>query len=68
MNNNELDIHCPECGSSKVVEILYGFRSPDAPPIDRTKYVLGGCSLSFENTMCDSCGHTWQIDQHGIAD
>jgi hypothetical protein len=57
MNNNESDIHCPKCGSSKVVAILYGLPSPDALPIDRPKYVLGGCSIEFENTMIRAATH-----------
>ena len=52
-------LRCPECGSSKIVRILYGLPQHPAPAIDRSKYVRWGCTVRPENALCDSCGHSW---------
>ena len=39
---------CPECGSAKVAEIVYGYPSSDwdwEKDVDSGKVVLGGCCI-----------------------
>lgn len=55
---------CPECGSAKVAEILYGF--PDVPTpeirekLAKGELVFGGCVLSPDGHnarwQCVDCG------------
>ena len=54
--------HCPRCGSSKLVGILYG--RPTAAGIeavDRGEYILGGCFSHIDEPdwECTACRHQW---------
>ena len=53
-------LRCPKCGSARVVRIIYGLPPRPVPPIDRSKYVRGGCMFRRENALCDACGHQWR--------
>jgi hypothetical protein len=49
---------CPQCGSTKVVKILYGEPSYEASLEERTgKIILGGCIITGHNPMwgCINC-------------
>ena len=55
---------CPECGSAKVAEIVYGLPSSDwdwEKDVDAGRVRLGGCCVPPDPRQwkCDSCGHEW---------
>ena len=53
---------CPECGSAKVAEIVYGYPSSDwEKDVDSGKVVLGGCCIPPDphSWQCQSCDHEW---------
>ena len=52
---------CPKCQSKDTRRILYGYVVPTAQ-LDLSKYVLGGCELSFDadTTLCKACGFRWR--------
>jgi hypothetical protein len=53
---------CPECGSSKVADILYGMPTPRAMKQATTgKVVLGGCAISMNSPQfhCHHCENRW---------
>ena len=55
---------CPECGSNKVVRIIYGYleSSEDLKKeLDVGKTRLGGCCVSEDSPewACNSCYHEW---------
>ena len=55
---------CPECGSLRVAEILWGY-FPDCKSIeekfDKGEFVLGGCLVSDHDPRweCNECSHHW---------
>ena len=53
---------CPECGGSKVAEIVYWYPSSDwEKDVDSGKVVLGGCCIPLDpySWQCQSCDHEW---------
>jgi len=62
-------IPCPQCKSTSIAEILWGF-----PPnsdflrdeIKQKKIVLGGCIITDNDPQweCNSCHHRWGVDFH----
>jgi DNA-directed RNA polymerase subunit RPC12/RpoP len=56
---------CPQCGSQKIAEILYGFLDVSAPEVrddlDQGRAILGGCCPDAESKdwSCHACGHKW---------
>ena len=53
---------CPECGSAKVAEIVYGYPGWDwEKDVDSGKVVLGGCCIPPDphSWQCQSCDHEW---------
>jgi hypothetical protein len=54
--------NCPRCGSSKLMEILYGRPTADATDAaDRSEITLGGCFMlpDAPDWECSACGHQW---------
>jgi len=56
------DKKCPYCNSENIKEYLYGYPSAN---YDKEKYVLGGCSNSFDGPKykCLDCGKDIYIDR-----
>ena len=62
-------IQCPQCKSTNIAEILWGF-----PPISdflqeemkKKKIVLGGCIITDNDPQweCNSCHHRWGVVFH----
>ena len=53
---------CPNCGTSKVAEILYGLPiCIDKGKLDRGEIVLGGCCITGSDPKwhCNRCRHNW---------
>ena len=55
---------CPECGSNKVANIIYGYveLSEDLKKeLDAGRTRLGGCCVSEDSHVwrCNSCHHEW---------
>ena len=53
---------CPKCKSNEVIDILYGYPSPEALQSWFKKDVeLGGCIVGNEKPThkCFKCGHQW---------
>ena len=55
---------CPECGSAKVAEIVYGYPGSDwdwENDVDLGKVVLDWCCIPPEphRWQCQSCDHEW---------
>ena len=55
---------CPECGSSSVAEILWGYIldvEPISGELERGEFVLGGCLVSDHDPKweCNDCNHRW---------
>jgi len=56
---------CPQCGSTRVLPILWGMPSPEASEAaKRGKVVIGGCMVHGPNGVekdpafeCRDCGH-----------
>jgi hypothetical protein len=44
---------CPQCGSTEIATILYGYRVEE-PEDDQVEpdYVMGGCSINLDETVC----------------
>jgi rubrerythrin len=63
---------CPECGSDRIADILYGL--PSFSPslrkeIEEDKRVLGGCCITNDDptwqcTSCDTVIYKMEIDFH----
>ena len=59
---------CPQCSSSRVAEMLFGFPS-DIQSIkgrlDSGDLVLGGCDVSADSPKwhCHECGHEWVVSE-----
>jgi len=49
---------CPDCNSSEVKEIAYGFPGSE---FDFDKYEVGGCCVTDNDPeyKCIKCGHSW---------
>jgi predicted RNA-binding Zn-ribbon protein involved in translation (DUF1610 family) len=50
---------CPSCGEKKVVEILYGYPTPEAElEVRAGQSVLGGCCIDEDDPrwQCTQCG------------
>ena len=58
---------CPECGSSRIAEILYGMPdfSQTEADLEAGRIVLGGCTVHDESPRwhCHECEH-----QFGVVD
>lgn len=68
MNSNKLpNPTCPNCGSSHVIPILYGYPSELG---DETKYKIGGCMLREDNPewYCKDCESEWQTNHADLKD
>ena len=53
---------CPECKSNEVIDIVYGYPSPETLQSWFKKEVeLGGCIVRNENPhhKCKKCEHQW---------
>ena len=52
---------CPECGSERVVPIVYGFPTPELERrAERGEVALGGCLLPADATRyCSDCDSEW---------
>jgi len=55
---------CPECGSSSVAEILWGYIANMRElekELDKKKIVLGGCIVTDHDPKweCNDCYHKW---------
>ena len=50
---------CPECKSTGIKRLIYGF--PDGPLSEEEEedYKLGGCMVREEQWHCGDCGHEW---------
>ena len=51
---------CPQCGSTDVVPILYGYPAPEArEEADRGEIALGGCVITGDDPQrhCNACGN-----------
>lgn len=49
---------CPECGSKKVIHIVYGYPSPEAQKkAEQGKIKLGGCVVTGDDSewFCCEC-------------
>jgi len=56
---------CPECGSTKVVEVVYGYPTDEASAAAASGgLILGGCMPEFDGPVpvwgCRACSHEWQ--------
>ena len=54
---------CPQCGSERVAEIVYGLPGPDfVEHHDPEKVVLGGCEITGGDPQwcCRECGAEWR--------
>ena len=53
---------CPECGSTDVVEIIYGYPGPELRDREiKGEVALGGCCVEPGNPAlhCNACEHRW---------
>ncbi|MCI0339151.1 MAG: hypothetical protein L0226_16385 [Acidobacteria bacterium] len=53
---------CPNCGSSKVLGIVYGLPDFDKlPPKEERNFILGGCCIDLDSPgwYCDECEREW---------
>ena len=54
--------NCPQCGSSKLAQIIYGRPTAEAmEAAERGEFILGGCFVLPDQPdwECQSCGHQW---------
>ena len=54
---------CPDCGSSGVVPIAYGYPTGEMwEEAERGEIAIGGCIVAPDNPdwRCNDCGHAWQ--------
>lgn len=57
------DNTCPVCGSSEVIEIVYGDPTEEAiKEYEKGNIELGGCIFEGDepNRKCKNCGSTWE--------
>ena len=58
------NMNCPNCNSSSIAEILYGYY-PNMDSIkdalDKNEVVLGGCIVTDHDPKweCNDCNHRW---------
>ena len=55
-------LECPNCGSDRVLPLVYGFPSSELLDMAMQRFVnLGGCTVDGSESMwsCDSCRHQW---------
>ena len=55
---------CPECGSSRILEFLYGEVGPEIAQVPGyDKIALGGCVIEQDSPAwkCGNCGATWGV-------
>ncbi len=53
---------CPKCGSDAVVDILFGYPTPEAfEARDRGEIELGGCVINEDDPqwVCKNCENRW---------
>lgn len=53
---------CPNCGSGKVLPIVYGYPGPEMmEEYDDEKILLGGCCITGDDPEwgCADCDHLW---------
>jgi transposase-like protein len=60
---------CPQCKSTSIAEILWGFSSDSdflQDEIKKKKIVLGGCLITDNDPQweCNSCHHRWGVAFH----
>ena len=60
---------CPQCKSTSIAEILWGFFSDSnllQDEIKKKKIVLGGCLITDNDPQweCNSCHHRWGVAFH----
>jgi ribosomal protein S27E len=56
-------MQCPNCGSTEIVPIVYGYPTKKTwQDQSEGKVVLGGCCVSSANpdVHCKACGHEWK--------
>lgn len=63
---------CPQCGSKRVADIVYGLVliTPDLNArLKSGRSSLGGCFVSDDNPQwhCAGCGHRWGLTARGLA-
>jgi hypothetical protein len=54
--------NCPQCGSLKVLEILYGRPTSEGmEAVERGEMILGGCLImpGQPDWACPACGYQW---------
>ncbi len=65
-------MNCPECNSSNVAEILWGYHDVDAikKGLDEKEIVLGGCLVSGHDPKweCNECHNRWGDAEHNDSD
>jgi len=59
----EWKLNCPECNSSSVAIILWGYLDPNKikEQLDKKEIVLGGCCITEHDPKweCNECNHQW---------
>ena len=60
---------CPQCKSTSIAEIFWGFSSDSdflQDEIKKKKIVLGGCLITDNDPQweCNSCHHRWGVAFH----
>ena len=53
---------CPDCSSTDIVPIAYGFPTPETQKaLQRGEVALGGCCISDDDPtwICRACGRRW---------
>ena len=54
---------CPQCGSNRVVRIVYGLPGPELMhKAQAGEVVLGGCCITANDPQwqCQDCRHRWR--------
>jgi ribosomal protein L37AE/L43A len=55
-------LNCPNCGSDRVMPIVYGFPSPALLDMAMQRFIaIGGCTVDGSESLwaCDTCHHEW---------
>lgn len=61
---NESPQQCPDCGSTRILEILYGLPTLEAfERSERGELMLGGCCIYPDSPdfFCKACHHEWRV-------
>ncbi len=66
-------MNCPQCNSSSVAEILWGYpEDTDSlkDTLEKKEIVLGGCLVSEDDPKweCNSCHHRWRTTNSDNSD